>query len=184
MGGKGGRDGGEGGKQLYREVIIFPTRIFRQCNIARLFLRKHFNTKYFKTESCDNRIHTCPRASAENGVSSEGFKTTLHPAARAAPALRVTMATGKFHGVTSAATPTGCLATSIRLPLAWSGRMSPSIRLASSENQSRNEALYVTSTLASWSTLPCSESCSNVCVCALCVCVCVLCVCVCVCVCH
>ena len=40
---------------------------------------------------------TSAKASALNGVSSDGFNTTVHPAASAAPALRVAMAMGKFH---------------------------------------------------------------------------------------
>lgn len=40
---------------------------------------------------------TSARASAEKGVSSAGFTTTVQPAARAAPTLRVIMALGKFH---------------------------------------------------------------------------------------
>lgn len=40
---------------------------------------------------------TSARARAEKGVSSAGFTTTVQPAARAAPTLRVIMALGKFH---------------------------------------------------------------------------------------
>ena len=47
-------------------------------------------------------------ASAVSGVSAAGLSTTVQPAARAGAILRVAMAAGKFHGVTSAATPTGC----------------------------------------------------------------------------
>src|SRR5262249_58364854 len=43
-------------------------------------------------------------ASAENGVCDAGFKTTVQPAAIAGPALRVIIASGKFHGVMQAAT--------------------------------------------------------------------------------
>jgi len=39
------------------------------------------------------------RARQENGVSGDGLMTAVHPAARAAPSLRVIMADGKFHGV-------------------------------------------------------------------------------------
>ncbi len=42
---------------------------------------------------------TSARASAEKGVSGGGLMTTVHPAARAGPSLRVIMAEGKFHGV-------------------------------------------------------------------------------------
>jgi hypothetical protein len=57
-------------------------------------------------------------ASAENGVCSAGLSTTVQPAARAGPALRVIIALGKFHGVIIADTPIGCLITRIRLS-AW-----------------------------------------------------------------
>jgi len=43
------------------------------------------------------RRHTSQRASAENGVSSEGFSTTVHPAAIAGAAFLVSIAIGKFH---------------------------------------------------------------------------------------
>ena len=38
-------------------------------------------------------------ASAEKGVSGGGLIMVVHPAARAAPSLRVIIAEGKFHGV-------------------------------------------------------------------------------------
>src|SRR4029434_8887263 len=41
-------------------------------------------------------------ASAENGVCDAGFNTTVHPDAIAGPALRVIIASGKFHGVMQA----------------------------------------------------------------------------------
>jgi len=40
---------------------------------------------------------TSQRARAEKGVSSEGFNTTVQPAARAGEAFLVIMALGKFH---------------------------------------------------------------------------------------
>ena len=43
----------------------------------------------------------------EAGVSSEGLITTAHPAASAAPSLRISRSIGSFHGMMSAATPTG-----------------------------------------------------------------------------
>jgi hypothetical protein len=52
-------------------------------------------------------------ASAENGVSPEGCTTVVQPIASAAAAFRVIIAQGKFHGVTSAATPTGSRQSSI-----------------------------------------------------------------------
>src|SRR5206468_11359958 len=41
-------------------------------------------------------------ASAVSGVARDGFRTTLHPAARAGAILRVTIVAGKFQGVTAA----------------------------------------------------------------------------------
>ena len=43
--------------------------------------------------------HNSARRMAVSGDCSAGFRTTLHPAARAGAALRVIMAAGKFHGV-------------------------------------------------------------------------------------
>ena len=48
-------------------------------------------------------------ASAQRGVSSEGFTTTLQPAASAAAALRRIIVSGKFQEVMRAEGPTGCL---------------------------------------------------------------------------
>jgi len=42
---------------------------------------------------------TSAKARAEKGVSGGGLITVVHPAAKAAPSLRVIMAEGKFHGV-------------------------------------------------------------------------------------
>ncbi|KAH7202964.1 hypothetical protein BKA60DRAFT_546057 [Fusarium oxysporum] len=46
-------------------------------------------------------------AMALSGVSPAGFQTVVHPAASAAPTLRVIMAMGKFQGARHAATPSG-----------------------------------------------------------------------------
>mmetsp|Transcript_9611 Transcript_9611/g.13055 ORF Transcript_9611/g.13055 Transcript_9611/m.13055 type:complete len:222 (-) Transcript_9611:33-698(-) len=70
-------------------------------------------------------LASSPRASAERGVNSEGFTTREHPAARAAPALRVIMAQGKFHGVMAAQTPTGCFNTMQRMDAEFMGMVSP-----------------------------------------------------------
>ncbi len=43
----------------------------------------------------------CAIASAVSGVSLAGLSTTVQPAASAGPILRVAIAAGKFHGVTS-----------------------------------------------------------------------------------
>ena len=55
-------------------------------------------------------------AKAVNGVSAAGLSTTVQPAASAGAILRVAMAAGKFHGVTSAAMPTGRCVTMERAP--------------------------------------------------------------------
>src|SRR5690606_37428801 len=57
----------------------------------------------------------CTSASAENGVNSDGFNTTVQPTANAGATFRVIIAAGKFHGVIAATTPTGCLSTKRRL---------------------------------------------------------------------
>src|SRR5699024_11924114 len=46
-------------------------------------------------------------STAEGGVSSDGFRTTVHPAASAGPSFLVIMDDGKFHGVMAPTTPTG-----------------------------------------------------------------------------
>jgi hypothetical protein len=66
-----------------------------------------------------------PSARAEKGVSIEGTATTVQPAARAAAALRVSMAEGKFHGVTRPTTPTGSRCTNILRSGRWLGITSP-----------------------------------------------------------
>src|ERR1700757_2128311 len=64
-------------------------------------------------------------AKAENGVAVAGFNTIVQPAASAGPALRVIIAAGKFHGVIAAHTPIGSLVTTMRLPAACAGIVSP-----------------------------------------------------------
>ena len=44
---------------------------------------------------------------AASGASSAGFTMTVHPAANAGASFHSTSATGKFHGVIAATTPTG-----------------------------------------------------------------------------
>src|SRR5688572_31339780 len=43
------------------------------------------------------------------GVIDAGLKTTVLPATNAGAIFQIGMATGKFHGVTQATTPIGCL---------------------------------------------------------------------------
>ena len=79
-------------------------------------------------------------ASAVSGVSDAGFTTAVHPAASAGPSLRVSIAAGKFHGVTISETPIGWPIDRIRLSPAGAVDRWPWLRTASSENQRRNSA--------------------------------------------
>lgn len=44
---------------------------------------------------------------AVTGVNSAGFRTTVHPAARAGPSFQAVVSNGAFHGVIAPTTPTG-----------------------------------------------------------------------------
>jgi len=79
-------------------------------------------------------------ANAHSGVSLAGLSTTVQPAASAGPILRVAMAAGKFHGVTSTLTPTGWRSTMMRLAPDGAVVTAPSIRTASSAYQRKNSA--------------------------------------------
>ncbi len=61
----------------------------------------------------------------ESGASSEGFTTTVHPAASAGPSLYATSSSGKFHGVMAATTPTGSRLPRVSIPGIELGRTSP-----------------------------------------------------------
>src|SRR5215472_2574489 len=79
-------------------------------------------------------------ASAHSGVSLAGLSTSEQPAASAGPILRVAIAAGKFQGVTSTLTPTGCLSTMIWLAPDGAVETAPSILTASSAYQRKNSA--------------------------------------------
>ena len=64
----------------------------------------------------------------------------MQPAARAGPILRVAIAAGKFHGVTSTAMPTGCWTTRIRFGPDGAVITVPAARTASSAYQRKNSA--------------------------------------------
>src|ERR1043165_8862309 len=51
----------------------------------------------------------CTMRTAVPGVMVAGLKTTVLPATKAGDNFQVGIATGKFHGVTQATTPNGCL---------------------------------------------------------------------------
>src|ERR1700752_4832655 len=71
-------------------------------------------------------------ASIVSGVSDAGLSTTVQPAASAGPILRVAIAAGKFHGVTSTATPAGLCCTRMRAPEDGGREVLPRLRTASS----------------------------------------------------
>ena len=75
-----------------------------------------------------------------SGVSEAGLRTTVQPAANAGAILRVPMAAGKFHGVTSTAMPAGLCWTRIRAPVEGARETSPMLRGASSAYQRKNSA--------------------------------------------
>ena len=83
---------------------------------------------------------TWASSSAVSGVSSAGLSTTEQPAASAGPSLRVAIAAGKFHGVSSSATPNGFLKVRMRFAPDGAIRSSPPTRTASSEYQRKNSA--------------------------------------------
>src|SRR6202000_1521566 len=85
-------------------------------------------------------VSSAARARAVSGVSLAGLTTTAQPAARAGPIFRVIIAAGKFHGVTSTATPTGCRVTRIRPAPDGAVWSVPATRTASSAYQRRNSA--------------------------------------------
>ena len=73
-----------------------------------------------------------------SGVLDAGLSTTLQPAASAGAILRVAIAAGKFHGVTSTATPMGCSSDTMRLSPPGARPYWPLARTASSANQRKN----------------------------------------------
>ena len=81
-----------------------------------------------------------PSASAEKGVNSDGFITTVQPAASAGATFRVIIALGKFHGVMMAQTPTASFSTRMRRSAVGEGMVVPPIRRASSANHLTKEA--------------------------------------------
>ncbi len=103
------------------------------------------------------RSPSSARASAERGVSDEGCATTVQPAARAAAALRVIIAEGKFQGVTMPTTPSASRRTIISASARWLVTLSALRRLPSSAYHSMNEAAYSISPRDSASGLPCSR---------------------------
>ena len=69
---------------------------------------------------------------AVSGVNSDGMSTTVQPTASAGATFLVIMAAGKFQGVMTATTPTGCLETNNRLLACVAGIVFPYTRFPSS----------------------------------------------------
>mmetsp|Transcript_1192 Transcript_1192/g.2569 ORF Transcript_1192/g.2569 Transcript_1192/m.2569 type:complete len:275 (-) Transcript_1192:326-1150(-) len=94
------------------------------------------------------------RATAVRGVSSEGLRTTVQPAASAGATLRVIIDMGKFQGVMAATTPTACFIVTMRRSRATVSSTSPHTRRPSSANHSAEAAPEMISALASARGLP------------------------------
>src|ERR671920_1485750 len=62
------------------------------------------------------------------GVIDAGLKTTVLPATKAGAIFQIGIATGKFHGVTQATTPSGCLIVYAKFNGSSEGIVSPVIR--------------------------------------------------------
>ena len=73
----------------------------------------------------------CTRISADAGDCSAGFSTTALPAASAAAVIPAGIASGKFQGEITAATPRGTYCIALRSPGTWSSSGPPSSRSAS-----------------------------------------------------
>src|SRR6476659_7426178 len=65
------------------------------------------------------------------GVIDAGLKTTVLPATKAGATFQIGIATGKFHGVTQATTPSGCLIVYAKFKGNSEGIVSPVNRRAS-----------------------------------------------------
>ena len=85
----------------------------------------------------------------------------MQPAATAGPILRVPIASGKFHGVIINVGPTGRFIVINRVAPSGEVDQRPAIRTASSLNQRKNSAAYVTSPRDSTSGLPISNVINN-----------------------
>ena len=95
------------------------------------------------------RRESSASALAVKGVSPGDLATTVQPAARAGPILRVIMAAGKFHGVMRPQTPTGWRIARTRFVGVEEGTTSPWIWAASSLNHRKKLAAYWVSPFAS-----------------------------------
>src|SRR5437868_14479332 len=115
------------------EPVNDSLRTLGSCSIALTTLLDCFEGTTLTTPGgTPASSSTAAMPSAVSGVSDAGLSTIVQPAANAGPILRVAIAAGKFHGVTSTATPIGCSSTRTLLPPAGAVETSPSARPASS----------------------------------------------------
>ena len=100
---------------------IFPTSV-EPVNVSLRTLGLEQNSFPISSELFEVKIDKTPfgrpalsaktaMAKAERGVSSAGFATKVHPAARAGPNFLVIIAFGKFQGVIEVTTPIACFTT-------------------------------------------------------------------------
>ena len=68
-----------------------------------------------------------PNSSAETEENSDGFQTTVLPAARAGASFHVASINGEFHGVIAATTPSGSSRVKLIMPGLSIGMTRPSI---------------------------------------------------------
>ncbi len=97
----------------------------------------------------------------EAGTSSAGLKTTQLPKASAGAIFQAGMASGKFHGVTAATTPTGSRVTSISMPGRTESSRSPDWRSASPAKYLKMAPARPASPMPSAIGLPCSRASSR-----------------------
>ena len=77
------------------------------------------------------RSNSSPNASAETEENSDGFQTTVFPAASAGASFHVASSSGEFHGVIAATTPSGSSRVKLNTPGLSIGITRPSILSAS-----------------------------------------------------
>src|SRR5215467_8745081 len=73
------------------------------------------------------RSNKSPNTSAETDENSDGFQTTVLPAASAGASFHAASSNGEFHGVIAATTPTGSSRVKLNTPGLSMGITRPSI---------------------------------------------------------
>src|SRR5690625_3623721 len=118
--------------------VIFLTLLF--CIISPTIFEEEPVTKFITPGGKPARSTICINFTAVIGLSLDGLIITVHPAAKAGAIFRVIIASGKFHGVIAATTPTGFFHTCILLFRILEGTVSPYTLLPSSSYHSIKEA--------------------------------------------